>query len=158
VRDVLGRGPSVYGTLLAVHALFGIAGTLAVGHLGVRVAARDLIGWSSLVAGVALTLRFSVPSVPLAYALTPVTGVTSVVAAVGVQTLVQQGVRDEYRGRVFGALGASGALLSLAGAVVGGTAAELVGLVPMLDVAAALVAVSGVVVLRVFRPRAEAAL
>jgi MFS family permease len=153
VRDVLGRGPSVYGTLLAVHALFGIAGTLAVGHVGVRVPPRDLIGWSCLVAGTALAIRFSIPSVPLAYGLGAVSGVTSVVAAVGVQTLVQHGVRDEYRGRVFGTLGATGALVSLAGATVGGAAAEAVGVVAMLDVASALVALSGLVVLRVFRTR-----
>ena len=49
---------------------------------------------------------------------------------------------------MFGALGASGALLSLAGAAAGGIAAEYVGTVTMLDVAAALITISGVVVLR----------
>ena len=47
----------------------------------------------------------------------------------------------------FGAVGASGALLSLAGAAAGGIAAEYVGTVTMLSVAAGLVTVSGVVVL-----------
>jgi hypothetical protein len=76
-----------------------------------------------------------------------------VLSAVGAETLAQRTVRDAYRGRVFGALGASGALLSLAGAACGGLLAEVVGLVPMLNVAAGLTAVAGVVVLRAFAAR-----
>ena len=83
-----------------------------------------------------------------AVALTALTGFTSVAASVGVDTLLQRSVRNEHRGRVFGALGASGALLSLAGAAAGGIAAEYVGTATMLNVAAGLVTVSGVVVLR----------
>jgi len=80
-------------------------------------------------------------------------GVTSVASSVGVETLVQRGVRDERRGRIFGALSASGALLSLAGAATGGALAEVVGTVPMLNVAAGLTALAGVVVLRAFSDR-----
>ena len=93
-------------------------------------------------------MKYNVPAVPLAFALTALTGFTSVVGSVGVDTLLQRSVRDAHRGRVFGALGASGALLSLAGAAAGGIAAEYVGTVTMLDVAAALITISGVVVLR----------
>jgi MFS family permease len=96
-----------------------------------------------------------VPTLPLAVALTALTGFTSVAGLVGVDTLLQRSVRDEHRGRVFGALGASGALLSLAGAAAGGIAAEYVGTVTMLNVAAGLVTVSGVVVLRALGPSEE---
>lgn len=41
-------------------------------------------------------------------------------------------------------------LLSLAGAAIGGALAEIVGIVPMLDVAAALTVLAGLVVLRAF--------
>jgi hypothetical protein len=54
---------------------------------------------------------------------------------------------------VFGALGASGALLSLAGAATAGLAAEAVGIVPMLNVSAGLIVLAGLVVLRVFSGR-----
>jgi MFS family permease len=101
---------------------------------------------------VLLAVRFSVPSAGLAFALAVPNGITSVASAIGVQTLVQQTVRAEQRGRVLGSLGASGALLSLAGAAVGGALGELVGIVPALDVAASLVALSGVVVLRLWGP------
>ncbi len=150
VRDVLDEGPEVYSWLLTTHALSGIVGTLLVGRFGAPLTPRALIGWSSLVASVALAVQYNVPTVPLALTMAAVSGVTSVASGVGVDTLAQQAVRDEFRGRVFGSLGASGALLSLAGAATGGVLAEIVGIVPMLNVAAALVALSGLVVLRTF--------
>jgi len=54
---------------------------------------------------------------------------------------------------VFGSLQATIWLLSLLGAVVGGVGAEVIGLVPMLDVASVLVAASGAVVLVVLPSR-----
>jgi predicted MFS family arabinose efflux permease len=147
VRDVLGEGPEVFAWLLTAHAASGIAATLAVGRLGARIDPRALIGWSSVAVAAALAVRHNVPSVPLALGLTAVAGVTSVASSVGVETLAQRAIPDEYRGRVFGSLGATLGLLSLLGATAGGTVAEAVGIVPMLNVATALIALSGVVVL-----------
>jgi predicted MFS family arabinose efflux permease len=148
VRDVLGGSPQVYGLLLATHAVAGIAGALLVGRLRARLSPRVMMGWSSVVAGAALVAKFELPFVALTFALTVLGGLVSVVSAVGVETWAQSVVPDHLRGRVFAALGASGALFSLAGAVVGGVAAGYVGVTAMLDVAAALVLVAGVVVLR----------
>jgi MFS family permease len=151
VRDSLGRGAGVYALLLWTHAVCGIAGTLLVGTFGRSVAPRLLMGWASVVAGAAIFVKYNVPILPLAVVLTALTGFTSVAGSVGVDTLLQRAVRDEHRGRVFGALGASGALLSLAGAAAGGIAAEYVGTVAMLNVAAAFVTLSGIVVLWALR-------
>lgn len=150
VRDELGQGPDVYALLLTVHAASGILGTLLVGRLGAGVAPRHLIGWASLLAGMANLVKFTLPSVALALFLSALVGITSVISNVGVETLVQRGVPDAYRGRVFGALGASGALLSLLGAAVGGALAEVVGIVAMLDVASLLIVLAGLVVLWAF--------
>jgi hypothetical protein len=79
-----------------------------------------------------------------------VVGVTSVAGSIGAETLAMQSVRDEFRGRVFGSLNATLGLLSLAGAAAGGLLAEVLGIVPMLNVAAALIALSGAVVLRAY--------
>lgn len=151
VRDVLHGSPQVYGLLLVTHAVAGIAGALLVGRLRARLSPRVLMGWSSIVAGGALVAKFELPYVALTFALTVMGGVVSVASAVGVETWAQSVVRDELRGRVFAALGASGALFSLAGASVGGVAARAVGVTAMLDVAAVLVLVAGVVVLRTLR-------
>jgi MFS family permease len=150
VRDVLQEGPEVFAWLLTAHAASGIAATLAVGRLGAVVDPRALIGWSSVAVAAALTIRHNVPSVPLALGLTAVAGVTSVASSIGVETLAQRAVPDEYRGRVFGSLGATLGLLSLLGALTGGAVAEAVGIVPMLNVATVLIGLAGVVVLRSF--------
>ena len=150
VRDVLGEGPEVYSWLMATSAATGIVGTLIVGRFGVDASPRVLIGYASFVAGGALAVRYNLPAVPLALAMAAVSGLTSVISSVGVETLAQRTVGDEFRGRVYGSLSASGALLSLAGAMTGGALAEVVGIVTMLNVAAGLIVVAGVVVLRAF--------
>jgi MFS family permease len=155
VRDVLDEGPEVYSWLLTTHAATGLAGTLVVGRFGAALSPRALIGWSSLVVGAALAVRYNVPAVPVALCMAAVSGVTSVVSSVGVETLAQRAVRDEYRGRVYGSLGASGALLSLLGATTGGALAEVFGIVTMLNVATAVIVIAGLVVFRAFRPRAS---
>ena len=147
VRDVLDAGVGVYAVLTMTHAIAGIAGSLAVGTLGARLSPRQLIGWPSMVAGLVLLVRFNVPVLWVAVTLTAVGGVTSVAASVGVDTLAQERVPDQLRGRVFGSLQGTIWLLSLLGAVIGGVLGELIGIVAALDVAAALVVVAGVVTL-----------
>ncbi len=98
VRDVLEAGPDVYSWLLTAHAASGIVGTLLVGRFAATLAPSALIGWSSLAAAAALAVKFNVPGVALAIALTVVTGITSVASAVGVETLAQRTVPDAYRG------------------------------------------------------------
>jgi MFS family permease len=150
VRDVLGRGPKVYSWLLTAHALTGVAGTILVGWIGTRLSPRVLMGWSSVLAGALNAVKFAIPSLVLAFGVALPIGVTSVASSVGVETLAQRSVRDEYRGRVFGSLQATIWLLSLAGAAIGGALGEVFGIVAMLEVASALVALSGVVVLRAY--------
>ena len=152
VHDDLGQGPQVFALLMTTHAAFGILGTLLVGRYGVDVEPRQLICWSALVAGTASLMMYNVPVLALALSVSALVGITSVISSVAVETLVQRGVRDEYRGRVFGALGASGALLSLLGAVTAGLLGEVVGTVTMLSVASALVVMAGFVALRAFAP------
>jgi hypothetical protein len=155
VRDVLGEGPEVYGLLITTHAATGMIGALLVGRYGARLSDRTLMGWSSIVAGLANVVKFNVPTVPVALSTSSVTGVTSVAANVGIETLAMRTVPENLRGRVFGLLQAFIFLLSLLGAMTGGALAEVVGIVPMLNVAGALIVLSGVVVLRAFAPDAR---
>lgn len=154
VRDVLHEGVGVYALLMTTHSLAGIAGSVALGAVGARVAPHLLTGVGSLVAGCLLLVRFNVPVVAVAVALSLVSGLAAVASSVGVETLAQQQVPEAYRGRVFGTLQAWIWLLSLLGAVVGGVGAELVGVLPMLDLASLLTAAAGLAVLHrlTFRP------
>jgi predicted MFS family arabinose efflux permease len=151
VRDALHRGPQVYALLLTAHSVAGILGSLAVGTWGGGLRPRLVVAWASFIAGGALIVKFDVPTVELAFALSLLGGATSVVSSVAIETLAQRTVREDFRGRVFAALGASGALFSLAGALAGGVAARAVGVTTMLNVAAGLVIAAGVVVLRALR-------
>lgn len=150
VRDELGGGAQMYALLMTVHAASGIVGSLFVGAVGKRMTPRALMGWTGLIAGVVTMIKYNVPLVPVALVTSASAGITNVISSVGVETLVQRSVPDAYRGRVYGALGASGALLSLLGAVLGGALAEVVGTVTMLNVAAGLILLAGVVVLWAF--------
>jgi MFS family permease len=151
VRDVLGQGVGAVAVLMTTSSLAGIAGALVVGSVGSRWSARTLIGWSSVVAAVLLLLRFHIPSLGVAVALSALAGIPAVASSVGVETLAQERTPEHLRGRVFGSLQATVWLMSLAGAVVGGVVGEVVGLLPALDLASVLVGLSGVVVLALVR-------
>jgi MFS family permease len=153
VRDVLGDGIGAVAVLMTASSLAGIAGSLVVGSIGHRSSPRTLIGWSSVVAGALLLVRFNVPVLWVAIALSVLGGVTAVASSVGVESLAQERTPAHLRGRVFGSLQATIWLMSLLGAVVGGIAGELVGLLPALDLASVLVGLSGVVVLALLRER-----
>jgi MFS family permease len=155
VTDVLGQGVGAVAVLTTTSSLAGIAGSLVVGGLGRRASARSLIGWGSLVAGVVLLLRYNLPFLWVAVALSAVGGVTAVASSVGVETLAQERTPEHLRGRVFGSLQATVWLASLLGAVVGGLVGELVGLLPALDLASVLVGLSGAVVLVLLGPRQD---
>jgi MFS family permease len=155
VTDVLGQGVGAIAVLTTTSSLAGILGSVVVGGLGRRVTARALIGWGSLVAGIVLLLRFNLPVLWVAVALSAVGGVTAVASSVGVETLAQERTPEHLRGRVFGSLQATVWLASLLGAVVGGVVGELVGLLPALDLASVLVGLSGAVVLVLLGPRRD---
>ena len=152
VRDVLHAGATTFALLTACHSVSGIAGSLLVGALGHRLAPHALAGVASIGAGILLLVRFNVPVLEVAVALSLAGGVLAVASAVGVESLAQPRVPAAYRGRVFGSLQAVIWLASLLGAAVGGVGAELIGIVPMLDIASVLTLVAGVVVLRGLRP------
>jgi MFS family permease len=148
VRDVLGQEATTYALLMTTHAVAGIVSSALIGRFGRTLTPRALMGWGSVMAGFLSLAKYNIPLLPVAYGTTGATGLTSVASSIGVDTHVQRVVPTEYQGRVFGALGASGALLSLLGAAVGGIGGEIFGVVPMLTVAALLIVLSGVIVLR----------
>ena len=68
---------------------------------------------------------------------------------VGSATLIQTTVADAYRGRVFGAIGAIGALSMLVGTALAGMLGGRLGIVTLLNVEGALFVAAGFVVLTV---------
>ena len=59
------------------------------------------------------------------------------------ETLLQLGVSDQFRGRIFGTLGTTSALASLVGMLMAGALADLVDLVLILSISGGLYIISG---------------
>jgi predicted MFS family arabinose efflux permease len=88
-----------------------------------------------------------VPGVTPAIILMAVVGVPVAALQIGAATLLQSATADEYRGRVLGAIVATGALSTLIGAALGGLLGDRVGIVTMLNVQGVSYFLAGLIVL-----------
>ncbi len=143
VLSVLHQGPEVLGLLSTVGAIGGLTGGVLLGRFGRHVRPAQLFGWGSIGGGLILLLMYSLTSLPVVLALNFLKGVPLVGSGAGLQTLFQTGVPDRYRGRVYGALGTANALIGLVSLGIAGYLAEVVGIVPVLSLAAGLTALAG---------------
>jgi MFS family permease len=145
VADVLRGGPVELGWLLTARGIGGLIGGAIASAVGATVAPARLIGAGLAVWAVLLLVLLHVPWLPLVLALQGLAGVPAVLWAVAHRTLLQRSVPDRYRGRVFGALGATAAAVGLGGTGVAGAAAGPVGARPLLDAACGLFLTAGLV-------------
>jgi hypothetical protein len=74
----------------------------------------------------------------------------------GYMSTVQTESTDAYRGRIFGALNATAAMLAMVGAVIAGLVTGRLGAVPTLTVQSASYVVAGLFALKVMAARAPA--
>lgn len=151
VRDVLDGGAPELGWLMTAQAVGGLIGGLLVGSLARTLSPARLFGASAVLFGLIDLAIFNypafVPGIGLGLVLFVVVGVPAVMVGTGQATLLQTGVADAYRGRVFGALGTTSSLLLIAGSVLAGTLAERLGVVTVLNVQGLAYAGAGVLVL-----------
>ncbi len=143
--DVLGGGAATYGWLLTVRGIGGLVGGLIVGQWGAALGPARLLVLGPISAGSLMLAVFNAPSLPLAIALWCLLSVPFVAYATSHQTLLQSSVTDEYRGRVLGALGTTGALVWLGGSALSAALGDTLGVVPMLNASASLVILAGLV-------------
>ena len=71
-------------------------------------------------------------------------GIPLVGTSVGLDTYAQTSTQDRYRGRVWGALGTTNALAGLCSLAVSGALGQIIGIVPMLTVAASITIFAGI--------------
>ena len=146
VHDVVGAGPQVFGWLLTVRGLGGICGGLVAARLSDRVGTVTLLSVASVVAGALLLVEFHLPLLPVVLVLSFVVGIPAVIAASSVQSLLQGLTPDRYLGRVYGTVSTGVATVSLVSVLgFGGALASVLGIVPVLTLAAVAVIGSGVV-------------
>ncbi|PYE55669.1 NRE family putative nickel resistance protein-like MFS transporter [Deinococcus yavapaiensis KR-236] len=145
VKDRLGAGPQEIGllsTTLAVGALLG--GTMA-GRIARKLTPKTAVGLVTMLVGAMMIVVYQQTRFEVALALLFFMGLPLVVSNVAAATLLQRVTPDAYRGRVYGALGTTNALMGVTAVLVGGTLGELVGVVPMLTAAGAITVVGGLV-------------
>ncbi|HZU01678.1 MAG TPA: hypothetical protein VFA10_18560, partial [Ktedonobacteraceae bacterium] len=93
--------------------------------------------------GTLMILMISFPSIPLALALSGLSGIGAVAFGVGTSTLLQGGAPDQYRGRIFSSYSTTLALMSLAGMSFTSALGNQIGIIPMLYLSAAITLLSG---------------
>lgn len=153
VTVVLNGGSVAYGSIVAAQAVGGLVGSMAIGYVGKGISPGKLLGLGAIGLGLidACTInahRF-VPGVLLPIIFMIIVGVPGSGIQVGFSTLVQTGVADEFRGRIFGAINAVAALSMLGGTVIASLLGDRLGVVALLNFECAMFVIAGLIVLGV---------
>jgi predicted MFS family arabinose efflux permease len=151
VAGVLGGSALVFGWILTARGLGGLIGGVTLGAAGARLHSPRLIGPCSILLGGALLAMAVFRSIPLTMAVMALGGITAIGVFVTISTLLQNGVPDRYRGRVFAAYSTSCGLAVIAGNLLGGVLGDNFGATPIVGVAGALSVLAGAVAVLTLR-------
>lgn len=151
VREVLREGAIEFGWMVTAQGIGNLIGGSLIAQVGKVVQPSALFPLALGITGMAFLATFHAPTLPLALVFITLAGVAMVGWMVSERTLLQSGVPDQYRGRIFGAYGTSNSLLMLGGIGLASGLAELLGAQPVLNMAGSLYVVAGVVSLLMLR-------
>ncbi|MEZ4673007.1 MAG: MFS transporter [Caldilineaceae bacterium] len=143
---VLHVNAALFGWMLTLQGAGGVIGGLLFGHIR-RIRPAQLFGTSSIVVGLILFVMYRTVSIPLVLALCFLAGLPTIGSRIGLQTLFHENVDDEYRGRVYGLIGMIGSALELLSVSFAGIMSGVVGIVPLLSLAALLTVFAGSIAL-----------
>ena len=148
VYELLGGGAQEVGWLLSAQALGSIAGAALAVHFARWLAPARLMGLVGVVLGAywAAMVWFR-PELLVALVFMAAIGVPMIAANVAMTSMLQAGVADAYRGRVFGALFTTIALTAMVGRAVATLAGDALGVVSLLSIVAAFDVLSGLIAL-----------
>jgi predicted MFS family arabinose efflux permease len=145
--NVADGGEAGLGLFFSVRRVAGLIGSVIIGRFGHLLAPATLLGWSMATVGIKFLIIVNVPSmlvlvvVMLAFAPATSGWPTSL------QTLLQTATEDRYRGRVFGAFGTTANLMAIAAVGAGSALGDVVGVVPLLNLASLLYVAAGALAL-----------
>jgi hypothetical protein len=151
VQAVVGGTALVFGWILTVRGLGGVVGGIGLGVVGRRVRPSVLIGPCALVIGAIQILMVMLPSVATTMLTMAVGGVAAIGLFVNVSTLLQGGIPDRFRGRVFAAYGTCLSIAVVIGNVAGGVLGDLLGIRLMVGVGATLSVIAGLAAVTMLR-------
>ncbi len=148
IVDVVKAGAEVFGMLVAVQAVGGIIGGLLAGKVGERVPLTRLYGWAEIVLAVVMAIRYNIPEIPILFVMTLLVGLPAALGVAALETLFQRNVPNTHLGRISGALNSTVGITSLFGVLgISGVLGEVLGIVPVLNIAAGITLLTGVVAL-----------
>ncbi|MGI8644102.1 MAG: MFS transporter [Thermomicrobiales bacterium] len=155
VDEALDGGPLVAGWLMSAQAVGGLAGAVMIGAWGKGRSPVRLLGWGAIGLGLIDLMIFNypafIPGIWLALTLFVIAGLPVTAFGTGFTTAIQAESADVYRGRVFGALSTTMALLMITGATVAGAATERLGAVAVLTIDSLAYVAAGIFALRTLR-------
>lgn len=136
IDQALGGGTREAGWLLSAQAVGGLVGAVVIGAWAKTRSPLSLLGWGGIGIGLfdAMTFNYPtfLPGIGLGLVLMAVVGVPAAAFGTGYTAAIQREAEDAYRGRVFGALLATSALLMIVGAAIAGLVTERLGAVAVL--------------------------
>lgn len=151
VAGALGGSALIFGWILTARGLGGLIGGVTLGAVGNRLRSPYVIGPCSILLGGGLVARAVYLSIPLTIVIMALGGITAIGVFVTISMLLQHGVPDRYRGRVFAAYGTFCGLAVIAGNLLGGVLGDTFGATPIIGVAGALSILAGVVAMLTLR-------
>ncbi|GHF44068.1 MFS family permease [Deinococcus metalli] len=147
MQAVLHADAATVGLLGTLMGLSTLLGGVVAGWAVDRVPLRRLIVGGTLAVGAVMLALYTRTTVPTALGLMALLGVPMVVANVAISTLVQAATPDVYRGRVYGALGTTNALVGVLATGSAAVAGAGTGPVPLLVLAGSITVLGGVAAL-----------
>jgi MFS family permease len=148
IIDVVKTNAEVFGLLVAVQAVGGIAGGFLAGKIGTQVSAARLYGWAEVILGIVLAIRYNIPELPVLFVMTLIVGLPAALGIAALETLFQRNVPNTHLGRIYGALNSTVGITSLLGVLgISGVLGEVLGIVPVLNIAAGITLLTGLIAL-----------
>jgi predicted MFS family arabinose efflux permease len=157
MQDVLGGTAVDFGALASVQGVGVMLGGLAIARARGAVAPAGLIALGLGLGAALLLVGVHSGSFPVVLALIGPWGACLVAYQVGATTLLQNGVPDALRGRVFGALGTLQGALGIAGIALASVLGTFVGAVWVLTAACLLLLAAAGVAAAMPRDQADSA-
>jgi MFS family permease len=152
VEDVLQASAAVFGLLITVQALGGIIAGLIAAQLSRRISTVAMYGSMEIILGAILFVRYNITDLPVQFLASLLTGLVATLGVAALETLFQQKVPNSHLGRISGALNTTVGFTSLFGVLgISGVLGEALGIVPVLNIAAAVTLLTGLIAL-VFLP------
>jgi predicted MFS family arabinose efflux permease len=127
MQDSVGVSPEMFGGLMSVRGLTGLAGGLVVIWLSRRVDEGTLLIGGLLLYGFSIALMGVTNSMPMAALVLIPIGPASAAIYTGLTTTLQQATNDATRGRIFALSGTINSLIVLMVSFTSGSLATVVG-------------------------------